>query len=171
MQRGIPTEDDRRAGPPGDTTVVDAIDGTEVIAFADAAAWEEWLDRHHGDAADVWLRIAKKGSAATSVTIGEALEVALCFGWIDSHRRALDGDHYLQRYSPRRPRSPWSRINVAHAERLVAEGRMRDAGLDAIRAARADGRWEGRTGGAAAGQREARKASARRVRSAAASAS
>ncbi|WP_433663108.1 YdeI/OmpD-associated family protein [Nocardia sp. CA-128927] len=76
-----------------------------------------------------------------SPTIGEALDVALCYGWIDSHRKGLDEQHYLQRYSPRRAKSPWSQLNVAKAEALIAAGRMREPGLAAIRAAEADGRW------------------------------
>ncbi|TQM84366.1 uncharacterized protein YdeI (YjbR/CyaY-like superfamily) [Saccharothrix saharensis] len=121
---------------------MDEPTGTPVLDFADAAEWESWLADHHGTSGGVWLRIAKKGSAATSVTIAEALDVALCHGWIDSHRRGFDADHYLQRYSPRRPGGSWSRVNVEKAEALIAAGRMRAAGFAAIEAARADGRWD-----------------------------
>jgi uncharacterized protein YdeI (YjbR/CyaY-like superfamily) len=114
----------------------------EALAFADAAQWEEWLADHHDRADGAWLKIARKGAAQRSVTIAEALDVALCYGWIDSQRRAYDGDHYLQRYSPRRPGSAWSRVNVKKVEALIAAGRMRAPGLAAVRAARADGRWD-----------------------------
>ncbi|MEV6558023.1 hypothetical protein AB0M22_20075 [Nocardia sp. NPDC051756] len=107
--------------------------------FSNAAQWESWLADRHDDATDVWLVIAKKG--AEGLTIGEALDVALCFGWIDSHRKALDEQHFLQRYSPRRAKSPWSQLNVTKAEALIAAGRMRKPGFAAIEAAAADGRW------------------------------
>ncbi|MFD4356018.1 YdeI family protein [Nocardia sp. NPDC058518] len=115
----------------------------EIITCADSAEWEAWLVANHADASEVWVRIAKKGAPDPSVTITETLDGALCYGWIDSHRRGLDADHYLQRYSPRRARSPWSQINVAKAEALIAAGRMRPAGYAAIDAAVADGRWRG----------------------------
>jgi uncharacterized protein YdeI (YjbR/CyaY-like superfamily) len=113
----------------------------EVLACPDGSSWEVWLADHHDQSAGVWLRIARKGSDQASVTIGEALDVALCYGWIDSQRRAHDARFYLQRYSPRRPRSPWSRLNVERAEALIAAGRMRPRGLAEVAAAQADGRW------------------------------
>ncbi|MBO2454662.1 hypothetical protein J4573_46770 [Actinomadura barringtoniae] len=115
--------------------------GTEAVVFGDAEAWEDWLVGNHDRSSHVWLKIAKKGSRASTVTIGQALEVALCHGWIDGHRKALDENYYLQRYSPRRPRSNWSWINVQLARALIEAGRMRPAGLAAIEAAQADGRW------------------------------
>ncbi|MEU4445289.1 YdeI/OmpD-associated family protein [Actinosynnema sp. NPDC050801] len=115
---------------------------TQALDFADADAWASWLADHHGTSDGVWLKIAKKGSGRSSVTITEALDVALCHGWIDSHRRGLDQHHYLQRYSPRRPGGSWSRVNVEKAEALIAAGRMREPGFAAIEAARADGRWD-----------------------------
>ena len=118
------------------------ISAGAIVAFVDAAGWESWLADHHDREADVWIRIAKKASGLPSVTLAEALDVALCYGWIDSQRKPDDDDHYLQRYSPRRPRSPWSRINVGKAEALIAAGRMREPGLAAIQAAKADGRWD-----------------------------
>jgi uncharacterized protein YdeI (YjbR/CyaY-like superfamily) len=118
-------------------------DPGEAIHFADAAAWESWLAEHHEDSGGVWLEIAKKGAGVTSLTIREALDGALCFGWIDSQRKGLDEHWYLQRYSRRRAGSPWSRVNVERVEELVAAGRMRPAGLAEVAAARADGRWEG----------------------------
>jgi uncharacterized protein YdeI (YjbR/CyaY-like superfamily) len=114
----------------------------EILACASAAEWQSWLAAHHAVRDSVWLRVAKKSSGKTSVTLAEALDVALCFGWIDSQRKPDDDDHhYLQRYSPRRRKSPWSRINVEKAEALIAAGRMREPGLAAIEAARADGRF------------------------------
>ena len=113
-----------------------------MMHFTDAGQWEAWLAGHHGDEGGVWLRIAKKGSPASSITIEEALRGALCYGWIDSRRRSCDAHSYLQRYSRRRRGSPWSRENVARVEELTAAGRMRPPGLAEVAAARADGRWE-----------------------------
>jgi uncharacterized protein YdeI (YjbR/CyaY-like superfamily) len=113
-----------------------------MMFFPDAAAWEAWLAEHHGTAPDAWLKIAKKGSGVASVTAAQALEVALCYGWIDGHRKALDERYFLQRYSPRRKRSSWSRVNVERVEALTAAGRMRPAGLAEVAAAKADGRWD-----------------------------
>ncbi|MBN6053791.1 YdeI/OmpD-associated family protein [Nonomuraea sp. RK-328] len=114
----------------------------DVLTFEDAAQWEAWLAEHHETPGGVWLRIAKKGSGRVSVTRGEALDVALCYGWIDSHTRSCDEAHFLQRFSPRRSRSVWSKVNVAKVEELIAAGRMRPPGLAAVLAARADGRWD-----------------------------
>ncbi|MFE9580085.1 YdeI family protein [Nocardia sp. NPDC006044] len=111
--------------------------------FSNAAQWESWLADQHDDAVEVWLVIAKQGTEG--LTIGEALDVALCFGWIDSHRKALDERHFLQRYSPRRAKSPWSQLNVMKAEALIAAGRMREPGFAAIEAAETDGRWAAAT--------------------------
>jgi uncharacterized protein YdeI (YjbR/CyaY-like superfamily) len=119
-----------------------AADGLPQLTLASAAEWERWLERNHDSSDGAWLRIAKKGSAKTTITIGEALDLALCFGWIDSRREGLDDDYYLQRYSPRRARSNWSRINVGKVEELTAAGRMRPAGLAEVERAKADGRWE-----------------------------
>ena len=121
---------------------MEALDGADIVAFADAAGWEAWLADHHERTACVWVKIAKKRSGRASVTPAEALDVALCHGWIDSQRKPYDHDHYRQRYSPRRPDSSWSQVNVAKAEALVAAGRMRRPGHAAIRAAKADGRWD-----------------------------
>jgi uncharacterized protein YdeI (YjbR/CyaY-like superfamily) len=110
--------------------------------FAEAAEWESWLAEHHEDEGGAWLKIAKKGAGVTSLTIREALDGALCFGWIDSQRKRLDEHWYLQRYSRRRKGSPWSRVNVERVEELTAAGRMRAPGLAQVAAARQDGRWE-----------------------------
>ncbi|MFC4114664.1 YdeI/OmpD-associated family protein [Nonomuraea zeae] len=112
-----------------------------MMHFANAAEWESWLAGHHEDEDGAWLRIAKKGAPVAALTIGEALEVALCYGWIDSQRKSLDEHSYLQRYSRRRKGSPWSRMNVERVEALSAAGRMRPPGLAEVAAAQADGRW------------------------------
>jgi uncharacterized protein YdeI (YjbR/CyaY-like superfamily) len=119
-----------------------ADDGLPQLAFATAAEWEAWMDANHDSSEGVWLKIAKKGSGRSSVTIAEALDVCLCFGWIDSRREALDDDYYLQRYTPRRPRGNWSRINVEKVAALTAAGRMRPAGLAEVERAKTDGRWD-----------------------------
>jgi uncharacterized protein YdeI (YjbR/CyaY-like superfamily) len=117
-------------------------DELEVMAFDDAAQWESWLADHHDRRRGVWLRIAKKNSGIPSVSLSEALDVALSFGWIDSHRRALDGSTFLQKYTPRRPRSSWSKVNTERVEDLLSAGRMREPGLAQVAAAKADGRWD-----------------------------
>ena len=118
------------------------LDGLDLRTFKDAAQWEAWLSEHHGRDAGVWLRIAKKASGRTSVTIAEALDVALCYGWIDGQRRALDESYFLQKYTPRRPRSSWSKVNTEKVEALIAAGRMRAPGLAEVEAARENGRWD-----------------------------
>ena len=112
------------------------------LTVADGAAWRAWLQEHHGDDRGVWLTLARKGAAApTSLTYAEALEEALCHGWIDGQIRRGDKDSYRQRFTPRTARSAWSKRNVAIAERLMAEGRMQASGLAAVERAKADGRW------------------------------
>src|SRR3954471_21326370 len=99
------------------------------LILPDAEAWRAWLDAHHGDSAGVWLVLAKKGTVEpTSLSYDDALEEALCHGWIDGQVRRRDEATYKQRFTPRRKRSPWSKRNVGHAERLVSEGRMQPAG-------------------------------------------
>jgi uncharacterized protein YdeI (YjbR/CyaY-like superfamily) len=116
-------------------------DDLPILPFASGAAWEAWLGREHAQATGLWLKIAKRDSGLATVTYAEALDAALCFGWIDGQKRAFDATWFLQRFTPRRRGSRWSRINTRHAERLIASGRMRPAGLAQVEAARADGRW------------------------------
>jgi uncharacterized protein YdeI (YjbR/CyaY-like superfamily) len=116
--------------------------------FKDAAAFEKWLEKNVA-AAGLWLKIAKKDSGIASVTYAEALDVALCHGWIDGQKKAFDGSFFLQRFTPRRARSLWSKNNIAHVERLVAAGRMCAGGLREVEAAKADGRWDSAYHGAA----------------------
>lgn len=114
-----------------------------VLTVPHAAAWRRWLGEHYDDAAGVWLVLAKKGTAEpTTLTYDEALEEALAHGWIDGQVQRGDARTYRQRFTPRRPRSVWSKRNVAIAERLLAEGRMHPAGVAEVKRAQADGRWE-----------------------------
>jgi uncharacterized protein YdeI (YjbR/CyaY-like superfamily) len=113
-----------------------------VLEFPSQAEWTAWLEEHHAAAPGVWLRIAKKGAAEPTVTYQDALRAALCYGWIDGQKRPFDAAHWLQRFSPRSPRSRWSKRNTELAEQLTAQGAMRPAGLREIEAAKADGRWE-----------------------------
>jgi uncharacterized protein YdeI (YjbR/CyaY-like superfamily) len=112
------------------------------IFFASQQAWEKWLAAEHGVAAGVWIKMAKKSTGIDSVNHPEALEVALCYGWIDGQRRRLDDEYFLQLFVPRRPTSVWSQINVGHVERLTEAGRMQPAGLAEVERAKADGRWD-----------------------------
>ena len=113
-----------------------------LMRFDDDAAWEHWLAEHHDRSAGAWLTFAKKGSGATTVTFPEALETALCFGWIDGQKGRLDETHYRTRFTPRGPRSKWSELNRTKALELIDAGRMRPPGQAQVDAARADGRWE-----------------------------
>jgi uncharacterized protein YdeI (YjbR/CyaY-like superfamily) len=110
--------------------------------FKDAAAFERWLAKHHDKVAGAWLVFARKNSGATSLSYAEAVEVALCYGWIDGQGKGIDERFTKTRFTPRARRSIWSKINTQHAERLVKEGRMKPAGLAEIDRAKADGRWD-----------------------------
>jgi uncharacterized protein YdeI (YjbR/CyaY-like superfamily) len=113
-----------------------------ILYFADAAAWEAWLGEHGADSDGAQLAIAKKGRGYVSVTHPEALDVALCFGWIDARRNSYDDDFFLQTFTPRRARSTWSQVNRVKVAELIEAGRMRTAGFAEIERAKADGRWE-----------------------------
>jgi uncharacterized protein YdeI (YjbR/CyaY-like superfamily) len=113
-----------------------------VLQFASAAKWRAWVKRQPADSVGVWLKLAKKGVDVPSVTYAEALDVALCFGWIDGQKRALDAEFWLQRFVPRRARSQWSQRNCERALELADEGKMQPAGTAEIERARADGRWD-----------------------------
>jgi uncharacterized protein YdeI (YjbR/CyaY-like superfamily) len=123
-------------------TIAAVPDDLPVILFRSAAELEAWLEREHARSDGIWLKIAKKGTGVESVTHAEAVEVGLCFGWIDGQARRLDDGHYLQRFTPRRARSKWSRLNRERIEGLESAGRMRPSGLAAVEAAKADGRWD-----------------------------
>jgi uncharacterized protein YdeI (YjbR/CyaY-like superfamily) len=116
-------------------------DDAEVLAFADAQAFSDWLELNADRQEGVWLKLAKQGSGIPSMTSDEAVDVGLCYGWISGQRRPLDGDYYLQKYVPRRRRSRWSQVNVDKVEQLTSAGRMRPRGLAEVEAAKVDGRW------------------------------
>ena len=113
-----------------------------ILLFADRAALRKWLSAHHASEPGLWLRIAKAASPLQSVTYAEALDVALCFGWIDGQKQSHDADSFLQKFTPRQKRSGWSKRNREHVARLIAAGEMHAAGMAAIDAAKADGRWD-----------------------------
>lgn len=113
-----------------------------IKSFRTATAFENWMRRNHARKTEVWLRIYKKASGVPTVTTAQALDVVLCWGWIDGIRKALDERSFLQRYTPRRARSIWSQINREHVRRLTADGRMTPHGQRQVDAAKADGRWD-----------------------------
>jgi uncharacterized protein YdeI (YjbR/CyaY-like superfamily) len=122
--------------------VKSATDDLPVRRFASRAAWEKWLGANHRRSPGVWIELAKKDSGLDSVSRADALEVALCYGWIDSQSMTVDEQRYRQRFTPRRSRSKWSKINCAAVERLHAEGRLAPAGIREMQTAKGDGRWE-----------------------------
>jgi uncharacterized protein YdeI (YjbR/CyaY-like superfamily) len=113
-----------------------------VRQFPDARKWRGWLARNHRTSEGIWLKIQKKGASGRSVTYAEALHEALCFGWIDGQKQSHDDRAFLQRFTPRRARSIWSKRNIEHCERLIAAGRMEASGQEQIDAAKRDGRWD-----------------------------
>ena len=118
------------------------VNPKSVRAFASEAAFEEWLSKHHDRRSEVWIKIFKKGTGQPTVTPAQAIDVALCWGWIDGIRKALDEHAFLQRYTPRGPKSRWSQINRDNVQRLVEAGRMTPSGQRHVDAAKADGRWD-----------------------------
>ena len=117
-------------------------DPTKIRPFKDDAAFDAWLRRHHDRDTEIWVRMYKKGSGTPSIDWPKAVDVALCWGWIDGIRKSLDAESFLQRFTPRRPKSVWSQVNREHVARLIAEGRMQPSGLKQVDAAKADGRWD-----------------------------
>ncbi len=113
-----------------------------IIPFATKQAWEEWLELNHRSSAGLWLKIAKKNANTPSITYAEALDVAICYGWIDGQKAAYDEQFWLQRFTPRRPRSKWSKRNKEKAHLFISQGLMKPAGLEEVNAAQADGRWD-----------------------------
>ncbi len=120
---------------------MEMFNGIEVLHFDDARTWEAWLATHHQKQEGIWVKIAKKSSGIPSISHMEALDVALCYGWIDGQGKPYDEAYYLQKFTPRRPKSLWSGVNVKKVEALIEAGRMRQPGLKEIEAAKADGRW------------------------------
>jgi uncharacterized protein YdeI (YjbR/CyaY-like superfamily) len=121
---------------------VPEIDDLPVKPFSTRATFERWLAKHHASSPGIWIKIAKRDSGIRSVTHAEALELALCYGWIDGQRQRLDDEYFLQRFTPRRARSIWSKINREKALALIEAGAMQPAGLREVERAQADGRWE-----------------------------
>ena len=113
-----------------------------VLLHASAAEWTAWLHEHHAEPKGVWLKIAKKGAGGVSVSYAEAVDVALCYGWIDGQKQRYDDQFSLQKFTPRRPRSVWSKINQEKVAALIAAGRMQPSGLKEVEAAKQDGRWD-----------------------------
>jgi uncharacterized protein YdeI (YjbR/CyaY-like superfamily) len=118
------------------------VDPDKVHEFKDAESFYRWLGTHHDTADEVWIKMHKVGSGLTSITAKEAIDVVLCWGWIDAIRKSFDEKSFLQRYTPRTAKSIWSQINVENVARLIKEGRMTQHGLREVEAAKADGRWD-----------------------------
>ncbi len=121
---------------------MDAKQGLPIIPCASQQQWEEWLDEHHLTSKGLWLTIAKKDTGIDTVTYAEALDVAICYGWIDGQKGAFDDAFWLQKFTPRGPKSTWSKLNRAKALALIKDNRMKPAGLSAVEHAQRDGRWE-----------------------------
>lgn len=117
-------------------------DKARIRSFKDPTAFGDWLEAHHAHHSELWIMIFKKGSGKKTISWGEAVVEALCWGWIDGVKKPLDDTAYLQRFTPRRKGSHWSKRNREHAERLIKQGKMREPGMEHVRAAQADGRWE-----------------------------
>lgn len=118
------------------------IDGIAVRAFKRQKDWETWLDKNHEASLGIWLKLAKTGAGIESVTYAQALEAAICYGWIDGQKKSYDESWWLQKFGPRGARSIWSKINRQKAEGLIRDGRMKPAGLAAVESAKRDGRWD-----------------------------
>jgi uncharacterized protein YdeI (YjbR/CyaY-like superfamily) len=117
-------------------------DHMPIMSFETQQGWEEWLKEHHAETKGIWLKIAKKQASTPSVSYAEALDSALCYGWIDGQKAAFDDKYWLQKFTPRTAKSIWSKVNCNKAESLIAERRMQPAGLRQVELAKSDGRWE-----------------------------
>jgi uncharacterized protein YdeI (YjbR/CyaY-like superfamily) len=113
-----------------------------ILPLANKKKWADWLAKQHDESGGVWLKLGKKDSGIPSVTYEEALDVALCYGWIDGQKKGFDDQYWLQKFTPRGPKSIWSKINTEKVERLIANGEMKPTGLKAIQLAKQDGRWD-----------------------------
>jgi len=113
-----------------------------ILPFESKKKWADWLAKQHNKSAGAWLKLAKKGTGIPSVTYEEALDVALCYGWIDGQKGSFDDKYWLQKFTPRGAKSIWSKINTEKVERLIASGEMKPAGVKAVEAAKQDGRWD-----------------------------
>lgn len=121
---------------------MDSYQDIPIMTFASASEWRAWLHVNYTDQTGVWIKIAKRDSGIQSVTHAEALDDALCYGWIDGMRKGLDAQYFLQKFTPRRKRSLWSKVNIGKIETLTASGRMHEAGVAEVALAKADGRWD-----------------------------
>jgi len=139
---GDEAEGDQKAQRKQELMAPVVVDPEKVRAFKDAASFYEWLAKHHDKDTEVWIKIHKVDSGLTSITPKEAIDVVLCWGWIDGQRKGFDEQSFLQRYSPRNKKGTWSQINVDNVARLITEGRMTTHGLIHVEAAKADGRWD-----------------------------
>ncbi|HJT59531.1 MAG TPA: YdeI/OmpD-associated family protein [Ktedonobacteraceae bacterium] len=119
-----------------------STDKLPIILFATQQDWEDWLAEHYTDTDGVWLKLAKKATGIASVNYSDALDSALCYGWIDGQKASFDDQHWLQKFTPRRPKSMWSKVNCDRATALIAQGRMQPSGLKQVELAKANGRWE-----------------------------
>lgn len=124
------------------------FDDLRIVSFESTVDFEAWLGEHHASSPGIWLKLRKKAPGVLALDYGQALDVALCYGWIDGQKAAFDDLHWLQRFTPRKPKSKWSRINCGKAEALIAQGRMRPPGLAEVERAKADGRWDAAYDGA-----------------------
>ena len=124
------------------TNTPETLAGLPIKLFETSKDWECWLNENYAEPTGLWLKIAKKASGKRSVSYLQALDVALCFGWIDGQKRSYDAEYFLQKFTPRRPKSIWSKVNVENIARLTAAGLMRAPGLAVVDAARANGRWD-----------------------------
>jgi uncharacterized protein YdeI (YjbR/CyaY-like superfamily) len=113
-----------------------------IVPFSSGKEWEAWLEKNHKTASGVWMQFYKKASGIPTISWAEAVPIALCYGWIDSQAKKYDDQSYLQKFTPRGPKSIWSKINTEHVERLIKQGKMKPAGLMTVEAAKADGRWQ-----------------------------
>jgi uncharacterized protein YdeI (YjbR/CyaY-like superfamily) len=118
------------------------VNSLPIMEFKTVEAFETWLIKNHGNSNGLWIKIFKKNSGKKTITYAEALDVALCYGWIDGQKQAHDEQAWLQKFCPRSAKSIWSKINIGHVERLIKEGRMRPPGLKAVEKAKANGSWE-----------------------------
>ena len=114
----------------------------QILPFETAQVWEAWLKEHHADTRGVWLKLSKKGTGIPSVSYAEALDSALCYGWIDGQKASFDDQYWLQKFTPRGPKSMWSKVNCDKVAALTAEGRMQPPGIRQVELAKADGRWD-----------------------------
>lgn len=121
---------------------MEELAGLPIELFASQDAWEQWLETYHERSHGIWVKISKKDSERTTVTYSEALDVALCYGWIDAQKKPYDQEMWLQKFTPRRPNSGWSKVNVDKVTQLVASGKMKPSGMKEVNAAKEDGRWD-----------------------------